>query len=703
MAGPALSNISAAAERIADGVLGAGSGSSDVFALRGRLSAGKSSCLAEVAERIRVADPDAIPVLLRPPTRQLDTGPASLVDFGVGLSPYLDLAGGFQGWAESQQPWTERLADARGWLAQHEPNLVLLCDDPTFWGGSSAEETGFFASRAEDVTRLLLEQGRCRRVIAGRMPTSLAADCIVDLTPDAPERGWLLDAGSWGELAGAARELEETGAPLEHLTALELRLSVALAALISSTHAASVITDPQRNRRIATELWEVVARDFERLKRAWLRLSFVRRPFTSDLLEALRLDELNRRDDSIVRSCLIFGEEAEYRLHEVVRTQARRWLRDQPYGSRRQVERHASTNLAHYYIGHFSELAKAGEAAAVPQAMEAFYFVTLTGDPQLRERVSPYFAEQLDALGWHLSYVHRRYDDATAAFRSALAWDEEDDYAHHYLAFNLDRQGKSPADVERHYERAVRINPDNSWWHARFIAFLVYRGRMADARSRWDEAQIALGVAERSADRFLLEALHLWVAEALLDRAELGFAREVLDEVPDWARSSDVLAAYPMLRRRLEALTQAAGAGALVPAHRLRSRWWEEGPELLQDRIGEDSDYYRVEWLAARIEAVDQEGVHLRAAQIERTQPEVPTIGRLVVDSDTFLRLCRDDVRVEELEPGDHAEIGVYASRSKPEARATTIIRLHRDRPAIWGDEPVFDSARYLRRVLPTS
>lgn len=703
MSGPALANISTAAEQLSDGVLAAGTGSSDVFSLRGRLSAGKSSCLAEVAERIRAADPDAIPVLLSPPTRQLDTGPAALVDFGVGLSPYLDLAGGLQGWAESHEPWSERVSDARSWLAQHESNLVLLCDDPTFWSGSSSEETGFFASRADDATRLLLEQARCRRVIAGRMPKTLTSDCVVELTPDAPDREWLLDEGYWGELAEAARALEETGTPLEHLTALELRLCVALAALVSAADAASVINDPRRNRLIAAPVWEVVAQRFEKLKRAWLRLSFVRRPFQSELLGALRLDELNRRDNSIVRRCLVFGEEAEYRLHEVIRAPARRWLRDQPNSSRRQLERHASSNLARYYIDHFAEMASSHDAAAVPEAMEAFHFVTLTGEPELRDQVSPYFAEQLDALGWHLSYVNRQFDDAAAAFRGALAWDPEDDYAHHYLAFNLDRQGKSADDVEKHYALAVRINPDNSWWHARYIAFLVYRSRIADARSRWDEAQMALGVSERSADRFLFEGLHLWVAEALLDRAELGFAREVLDEVPAWARSPDVLAAYPTLRRRLDALTQAAGIGALVPAHRLRSRWWEEGPELLQDHIGEASDFYRVQWLAARVDAVDQEGVHLRVAQMEGAQSETPTIGRLFVDSDTFLRLCRDDLRAHRLEAGDHAEIGVYASGSKPEAGATTVIRLHRERPAVWAEETVFDSARYLRRVLPAS
>lgn len=703
MPGPVLDNISETAAWLATSAIDAGRGSEAVFWLRGRLSAGKSSCLAEVADNIRAQDPDAIPVLLRPPPRQLDTGPATLVDFGASLALHHDSNAGFRDWAESRRPWRARLADARGWLTKHEPNLVLLCDDPTYWGGSSSEETGFFSARADDVTRLLVEQARCRRVVAGRLPETLSADEIIELTPDAPDREWLLDVDAWGDLADAAKGLEETGTSLEHLTALELRLAVALAGLRDPLAAATAISERHRDQTIATKLWQVVASDarLKKLKRAWLRLSFVRRPFDEGLLSALNLDDLGSTDQAVVRHCLVFGHEARFRLHEIVRSQARTWLREQPAGSRRQVERHASDRLARYYVDRFDALTAAHDPSSISESMEAFYFITLSGDTDLRKRVTPYFTEQLDALGWRLSYVHHRPDDAADAFREAIQWDADDDYAHHYLAFNLDRQGKSPRDVEHHYERALAINPDNSWWHARLIAFLAHRGRIGDARRLWDDAQVALGVAERHSDRFLFETLHLWVAEALLDRAELDFAREVLDEIPDWARGADVLPAYPRLRRRLAALGQAAGIGALVPAHRLTDRWWEEGPELLQDRLGEDRDLQRVRWLAARVDAIDQEGVHLRAAVIDRKQTAPPTIGRLVISSETFDRLCRDEERARALEPGRHAEIGIYASASRPKGGTTTIIRLHKPRPATWCDEPVFDSGRYLRRVVP--
>ena len=44
--------------------------------------------------------------------------------------------------------------------------------------------------------------------------------------------------------------------------------------------------------------------------------------------------------------------------------------------------------------------------------------------------------------------------------------------------------------------------------------------------------------------------------------------------------------------------------------------------------------------------------------------------------------------------------IGVYASEAQPVRGATTLIRLVRPRRAEWATEPVFDSARYLRRAV---
>src|SRR5215211_7203776 len=344
MSSPALPNITQAADELVAALADVGPRSDAVLWLRGRLSAGKSSCLAEVATRLVEREPDAVPVLLTPPQRQLDTGPVALIDFGAEVSALGASRESFMSWASSRRPWRERLGDAKRWLEEHEDRLVLLCDDPTFWSGGLSEETGFFSGRASDVSRLLVEQARCRRVIAGRIPESVSADRIVTLIPDAPAREWLLETDAWGELAPAARALEETGAPLEGLTALELRLAVGLAAISDARETATVLLDDRHRSKVGSTLWRHVASEqgLARLKRAWLRLSFVRRRFSADLLDELRVKELSKRDAAIVRNCLLFGEDDNLRLHEVVRTQARSWLSDQPPSRRRGVERNAA-------------------------------------------------------------------------------------------------------------------------------------------------------------------------------------------------------------------------------------------------------------------------------------------------------------------------------------------------------------------------
>jgi tetratricopeptide (TPR) repeat protein len=329
--------------------------------------------------------------------------------------------------------------------------------------------------------------------------------------------------------------------------------------------------------------------------------------------------------------------------------------------------------------------------------MEAFFFASGTGDQSLLARVRPHFSEQLDALGWTLSYEHKQFDAAAEVFAQALRWNADDDYAHHYRAYNLDRLGVQRSQVEEHYATAVELNPEHVWWHSRLISFLVTQGRVDEARQRWDDAEYALGIADGEGDAFLYETLHGWVMSTLLHRGELAFAREVLDDVPDWARSE--AAGFGSLERRLEALYQAHELGAFVPAQRLKPKWWTEGPSLLQDRLGDDRRLIR--WLAGRVERVDQDGVTLRAAEVAPGQRAAPRVAWTTIDLDEFDAMCRDAEPARSLLEGRHVEIGVYAGG--PNARELgpeTLIRVHALRD--WDDleAPRMDSARYLRRQL---
>lgn len=341
-------------------------------------------------------------------------------------------------------------------------------------------------------------------------------------------------------------------------------------------------------------------RDLKPLWALWNVVSLARRPFTADLLEELQPKNLDPLLRDVLRYCLLFGDRT-LRLHEILKVPPNRWRADLPDARRRDLVSTAMRQLFTYHAGRFEKLKQEDDASAIIESMEAFFFATGTGDEALLASMSPHFAEQLDALGWTLSYEHRKYSAAAEVFAQAIQWDECDDYAHHYRAFNLDRLGGDRSVVEDHYATAVALNPEHVWWHSRFICFLVIQGRIDDAQQRWNEAQYALGIADGEADTFLYETLHGWTISTLLHRGEISFARKILEDVPDWARSE--AAGFGSLERRLEALQEAQSLGAFVPAQRLRARWWADGPSLLQDRLGDGRKLIR--WLAGRVETVD--------------------------------------------------------------------------------------------------
>jgi tetratricopeptide (TPR) repeat protein len=694
MTGPILTEVREAADSISDQLVGSDAGRDAVWQVGGRQTSGKTSCLHEIADRL--SDTNLVPVFLSPPSRQRDSGPAALIDLGVGLRAAESLNGELQDWVESRAPWAERIAGVQTWLVDRAESLVLLCDEPLSWEAGT-DETGFFSGRAEDAARLFVEQTTCRRVVAGSLPQNVVARDRVRLTAGVPDLQWLRDGDEWGALADVAGELADRAAQLGSFTALEIRLLIAEAVLFGLDAVDAMLEEPVERRRIAQEFASKCSErtELRPLWSAWLFLSELRRPFEERLLGVVGSNDIPEKQSEVLRHCLLFGN-GTLRLHNVLRTEARKWRREH------RDEEHELPAIARrlfgYYHDEFESRSAADDPSALVSSVEAFHFASISGESQLIEQATPYFTEQLDALGWSLSYIHRRFNEAADVFRAALDWDETDDYAHHYLAFNLDRVARDPREIEEHYLRALEINPNRVWWHSRLITFLVHRGRMGDAHVRWDDAQVALGVDSRDGDSFLFETLHVWVAKALLDRAELAFTREVLRDIPATVRGE-----IPGLRemfQRLTRLEEAAEFGAFMPADRLKPRWWERRPELLQDRLGTGEQL--MSWLAARIEGLDEQGVHFHAAVIERGDTaDAPRTARTTLRRDEFNRLCRDGELADLIEPGWFAEIGIYAHPEAPEEGAHTLIRLHEPE---WdeGDAPFLDTARYVRPHVTT-
>ena len=257
----------------------------------------------------------------------------------------------------------------------------------------------------------------------------------------------------------------------------------------------------------------------------WQTLAYVRRPIRPNLLSRVGGDGLTELQAAVLKECLLYPlADGQFVLHRTLQTDA--------LGNPTTRERRTSANalLVEYYASRFADGVTRGNGSALLEEMEAFHHAVESGSQSALDRFRPFFVDALDGLGRRLSYEDHRYDAAAEVFRQSIVWDETDDYAHHYLAFNLDVQGTDPVQVESAYKTAIDLDPRVSLWWARYISFLIVRGRIPDAREAWTDATEMLFPAHaESGALFIYDHLHVWVAQKLLlHRGHLKFARDVL-------------------------------------------------------------------------------------------------------------------------------------------------------------------------------
>jgi tetratricopeptide (TPR) repeat protein len=551
---------------------------------------------------------------------------------------------------------------------------VLLFDEPRSWSANRGGDD-FFARRSFELA-FLLTALPCRRVVAGTLPVPIQPQQRKELRPVTTDQEWLRRGDAWDALAPVAAGLADTNVPYPAMSPLQVRLAVAAAALTTKDDYTRCFDTDDGVHGLARFLARLVQERHQKLWEAWARLSQARRPFDITFLHALLPPGLSPMESAIVRHCFLFGDE-EMRMHDVLKLQVAQWRSEQrgDWRARRLIQR-SNEALFALHRERFDAHVAEHDPRAISESMEAFHHASATGKESLIQQSRPVFVDQLDALGWSLSYERHDFKRAVTAFEQAIAWDDSDDYAHHYLAYNLDRLGERIDDVEHHYRRAVDLNAAHPWWWSRLIIFLVEQGRLDEARSCWTNALLEVGAAEGDAPADTYERLHCWVAGALLGAGEARDAREILDAIPDWARSEIDL--YDGLSQRTDAFLQLGEGPAVVPGWRLRPAWWTQGPELLQHRLGNGAQLVR--WLAARVEGKDENGVRLRSAVLQPDQTEPPRIAWSDLAAEDFDRLCRDDIRARELPIGTFLEVGLYA-KADADASVETLIRVLNDRP----------------------
>jgi tetratricopeptide (TPR) repeat protein len=654
--------------------------SNSVWLVGGGPGAGKTHLLLTLADDLR-REGRLKPVVVAPPPGEIDSGGVALIQVGEALKKAFPGDVDLTKLVDPQRPWRDKLGDVKRWLDDFSKDIVLLCDEPHLWP-TGTNDHKHFANHAQDVIGIALHQAHCRRVVAGALPGGMQPLRAYALAPSGATSEWLADARSRGSLAEAASGVSALGPALAGCSPLQARLLVAYAHVTSVEDMRRLSSRPQSAMQLARSLISALMDQsrFPKLLGYWQDLALVRRPFSPSLLNALDISGSDPQTLDLLNNCLLYHDGREFFMHDVLKAV----MRDGFY-RRENNPRATRLKLARYYKDQFS-LGRTRDQY-LSEAMEAFHHASELGDPSLRNDFAPFFVDQLDALG--RSYSRRKhYEDAAETFRCALTWEPEDDYAHHYYAYNLDIEGREPEDAERHYSQAISLDRTNIWWWSRYLSFLITLGRVPEARKVWGEALEEFSRRGGEEDPFLYENLHLWVARLLVHRGRLDFAKEILDDVPEKTRTDS--ARLRAVWHYFHALDSARRGQSVFPLDIRHEDWWR-GPHrnALHDATGKKLS----RWLPGRVDEVTKDEILLTVAAPPKAEEKGPKYGQTSFSHEEFDRASLDE-RAHSLASGRFVEIAYYAGQKQP------VIRVYPHRP--WADEGLPgvwpDPVRYLRK-----
>jgi len=463
MTAPRLPQVEALVERLA-GEVAEPTRTNTAWLIEGVATAGKSTALRMLADGLR--ERGQVAVVAAPPAHALDAGPMALAELAGGLKDAGCVNGQTDVLRDGTMPLAEKIKHVREWIVNANDDVVLLLDEPSSWP-DRFEQTQHFADHARLVVQELVRDIPCPRVLTGEAPEGMSFHARESVGAASEPQAFLTDSDVWGELTQAAGELQEGAADqLRDLSPLQLRLLVALTYVTSVDEVRNVLASGTRTRRALSRRLLDALKDnggYKDLLRAWRRLAHIRRPFAEDLIGGAITGKLSKRSRALLQNCLLYEVDGRYLLHETLREDAH------AIGPQSEREDYGQfAQLSRYYGGLRDDAEKQGGGEALPTALDSFYYAARAGDPGLLDR-EPYFVDQLDILGKTLSYELHRYEQAAEVFDRAVRMDDSDDYAYHYLAYNLDRLGREPERVELNYRGAIELNRTHPWWRARLV------------------------------------------------------------------------------------------------------------------------------------------------------------------------------------------------------------------------------------------
>jgi len=592
--------------------------------ITGGIGLGKTTFLYGLSERL--AEKGFRPIHVSPPLRAEDTGPAIIVQIGDGLRAHGLANGECDQLRDPTIDLEKKVATVKKSLERIDNAVVLLCDEPREWERTETENSDDqYTQRRKLFVLDAVMKLNCHRVFAGALPKSAHPKEVKPY--QLPFDSVRFNDQALGSLEDVGQSLSERlKEKLAVATSLERRLLAAFAKAASLVDAVSAYGEWPDCWTLAKRLAEFVSGDsrFAPLREIWARLALFRGPIDVDLLSQVGADRLEPAAKAILDHGLLQPCNGYVVMHDVLKRPPSE-LRWQTWPLRQS----AHEQFAEYYENRCQTVA-GSPVGLMKDVLEGFHHAASAGSPSASQKFAPFFVEQLHTLGKVLSKQCGDHAAAIEVFKKAILFDDDDDYAHHYLAFNLDWLALDEDRADHEYQRAVELNQEHPWWWSRRINFLITTGRLSEARKEWINATEALGLLSTEVSEPVYRALHLWVARLLLHRGQLDFTEQVLASIPESIRQRDTQ--FQALSRLLETLREAERGRGVFPWSVPPDRWWHPFPNL--SFPSEVNGEPLTQWNPARVEDVDEDNVWLIVGK--KNPDKLPTYGHLAIPRDRF-------------------------------------------------------------------
>jgi tetratricopeptide (TPR) repeat protein len=413
-------------------------------------------------------------------------------------------------------------------------------------------------------------------------------------------------------------------------------------------------------------------------------VSLVRRPFGWDALATIFPQRLREEEAALLKQCLMQkfpSNQYDLAVH--------------PWQHSRPLSESSAHQKCFEVYNHF--LGRTTETNQWRFSLEAAHHASLAGNWTVFRNLTPLFGDLYSLYGKRASLAAQEsgseemFKLAIHFFEKAIEVDGMDDYAHHYLAYNLDYAALDIKRSGHHYRQAIEIAPSQPWWHSRYISFLVTIGLTADAYAAWVRAQDDLRNGNTGTERRIVEEFHRWVLRLLLHRSHLDFAAEVLRDIPETLR--DEVKGVRLMEAMLTSMVEAAEGRDVYPIDvPLSARW--VSPRLLTKA---EEERPLKSWFAGKIEYVSGDEVGLLLGSRDAGTGEI-RYYRSKIPWDSFGEMS--DTKISAVEEGDYLELCVFSADDEvsEDIAVVHLVRTHRrlaidDLPAL---KP--DPRRYLRR-----